>query len=131
MTDVLLDAVAEVAERHLTALFPGQVAELCWAYASLGHWGPISLRLKHSAVKHLLQHYQVSRSCGGAVGMSIALWPNHPEWPLQRLRCLMRGAQGEGCCGMPHVYHVAVHVGSFLVRGAPPPLLVEQAILFH
>ena len=62
VTDVFLDALSEEAHKKIEDFDAGDMANMMWAYASLGHWGYVDADWIHAVVARMLLVYKV-RSC--------------------------------------------------------------------
>lgn len=60
VTDVFLDAVCDEAHKKISEFEAGDMANMMWAYASLGHWGYVDAEWINAVVARMLVVYKVS-----------------------------------------------------------------------
>lgn len=60
VTDVFLDALSDEAHKKIGSFEAGDMANMMWAYASLGHWGYVDADWIHAVVARMLLVYRVT-----------------------------------------------------------------------
>lgn len=64
VTDVFLDAVSDEALKKVEAFEAGDMANMMWAYASLGHWSYVDADLISAVTARMLRVHKVNTAIG-------------------------------------------------------------------
>lgn len=72
VTDVFLDAVSDEALKKVEAFEAGDMANMMWAYASLGHWSYVDADLISAVTARMLRVHKVNNAL--APFMALQLW---------------------------------------------------------
>lgn len=89
VTDVFLDAVSDEALKKVDAFEGGDMANMMWAYASLGHWTYVDADWIDAVVARMLRVHKVLHSLYPFVGLlhSLSFYACRDETIDRRIPC--------------------------------------------